>query len=238
MGLKSLDPNQFKSNPEDTLMPRLIDRRSRRIATACAALALLVGCGGNTETGTGENEAKPLNAQETEAILPDAKAMPGWKVVVAPAVYSLKKAKSIGVTRCYGEKQDSCENVRFAGASTFHVGKKPLVSFFALAYQDVDVAKSAYDPVWEAWRERVPEARKLNLGEIGERNDAVKGLSPSFDEGSKGVIAQVRVGTVILLVVGEAAPKIEMADSLIAKFATTFAKRARQAQDEGDFKDG
>ncbi|MGW3624815.1 hypothetical protein [Streptomyces sp. NPDC000880] len=219
-------------------MPRLIGRRSRRIATACVALTILVGCGGNTETSTGGNEASPLNAQETKAILPDAKAMPGWKVAVAPAAYSLTEAKTIGVARCYGGEQDSCENVRFTGASSFLVAKKPIVSFMALAYEDVNVAKSAYDPVWEAWRERVPEARNLNLGEIGERSDAVTGLSPSFDEGSKGVIAQVRVGTVILLVTGEAAPKIEMADSLIANFATTFAKRARQAQDQGAFKAG
>jgi hypothetical protein len=219
-------------------MPRPIDHRNRRIATACAALVLLVGCGGNTESGTGENEEKPLNAQETKAILPDEKTMPGWKVAVAPTAHSLKKAKSIGVARCYGDKEDSCKNVRFTGTSTFYVAKKPIVSFMALAYEDVGVAKSAYDPVWEAWRQRVPETRNLNLGEIGERSDAVTGLSPSFDEGSKGVIAQVRVGTVILLVMGEAAPNIEMDDSLIAKFATTFANRARQAQDQDDVKAG
>ncbi|MGW2510628.1 hypothetical protein ACWC0A_14555 [Streptomyces scopuliridis] len=75
-----------------------------------------------------------------------------------------------------------------------------------------------------------PEARKLNLGAIGERRDTVQGLNASMDEGSKGMIAQVRVGTVILLVTGEAAPKVDMADTLITKFATTFSERAQEAQ--------
>lgn len=211
-------------------MSKLIDSRSRRIATACVALVFLFGCGGNTESDAGGSEGKPLNAQETKAILPDAKAMPGWKIALAPTAYPLKEAISMGVTRCYGEEQNSCDNVRFTGASTFLAEKKPFVTFIALAYKDAAVAESAYEPVWEAWKERVPEARKLNLGAIGERRDAVQGLNASMDEGSTGAIAQVRVDTVILLVTGEGAPSAEMTDTLLAKFATTFSERAQEAQ--------
>ncbi|MGW6600319.1 hypothetical protein [Streptomyces sp. NPDC055036] len=211
-------------------MSKLTDSRGRRVATACVALVLLAGCGGNSESEAGGSNGKPLNAQETQAILPDAKAMPGWRISSAPTAYPLKEALSKGVTRCYGEEGSSCDNVQFTGSSSFLADRKPVVSFLAYAYKDTASAESAYESVWEVWKERAPEARKLNLGAIGERRDAVQGLNAAMDEGSKGMIAQVRVGTVILLVTGEAAPKIDMADTLITKFATTFSERAQEAQ--------
>ncbi|MFE7568613.1 hypothetical protein ACFU76_16885 [Streptomyces sp. NPDC057539] len=211
-------------------MSKLTNSRGRRVATACVALVLLVGCGGNSESEAGGSDGKPLNAQETQAILPDATAMPGWRVSLAPAAHPLKEALSKGVTQCVGEEGSSCDNVQFTGASTFLADRKPVVSFLAYAYKDTASAESAYESVWEAWKERAPEARKLNLGAIGERRDAVQGLNAAMDEGSKGMIAQVRVGTVILLVLGQAAPKIDMADTLITKFATTFSERAQEAQ--------
>ncbi|MER8068764.1 hypothetical protein ABTZ59_10800 [Streptomyces sp. NPDC094034] len=211
-------------------MSKLTDSRGRRVATACVALVLLAGCGGNSESKAGESDGKPLNAQETQAILPDAKAMPGWRVSIAPTAYPLKEALAKGVTRCYGEDGNSCDSVQFTGASAFLADRKPLVSFLAYAYKDTASAESAYESVWEAWKERAPEARKLDLGAIGERRDAVQGLNAAMDEGSKGMIAQVRVGTVILLVTGEAAPTMDMADTLITEFATTFSERAQEAQ--------
>ncbi|MFD7290709.1 hypothetical protein [Streptomyces sp. NPDC059863] len=209
-------------------MSKLTDSRGRRVAIACVALVLLAGCGGNSEAG-GSN-GKPLNAQETQAILPDAKDLPGWRITSAPTAYPLKEALAKGVTRCYGEEGSSCDNVQFTGSSSFLADRKPVVSFLAYAYKDTASAESAYESVWEVWKERAPEARKLNLGAIGERRDAVQGLNAAMDDGSKGMIAQVRVGTVILLVTGEAAPKIDMADTLITKFATTFSERAQEAQ--------
>ncbi|MFD7121550.1 hypothetical protein ACFWAA_31590 [Streptomyces sp. NPDC059922] len=212
-------------------MSKLTDSRGSCVAIACVALVLLAGCGGNSESEAGGSDGKPLNAQETQAILPDAKAMPGWRVSLAPTAYPLEEAVSKGVTRCHGEEGNSCDNVQFTGASTFLADGKPVVSFLAFAYKDTASAESAYESVWEAWKERTPEARKLNLGAVGERRDAVRGLNASMDEGSKGAIAQVRVGAVIVLVTGEAAPKVDMADTLITKFATTFSERAREAQD-------
>ncbi|MEV6425459.1 hypothetical protein [Streptomyces sp. NPDC051662] len=211
-------------------MSKLTDSRGSRAATACVALVLLAGCGGNSDSEAGGSDGKPLNAQETQAILPDAEAMPGWRVSLAPAAYPLKEALSKGVTRCVGEEGKSCDNVQFSGASAFLADRKPVVSFLAYAYKDTASAESAYESVWEAWKERAPEARKLNLGAIGERRDAVQGLNAAMDEGSKGIIAQVRVGTVILLVTGQAAPKMEMADTLITEFATTFSERAQETQ--------
>jgi hypothetical protein len=100
-----------------------------------------------------------------------------------------------------------------------------------LTYRDEEAAKSAYSPVWKAWSNRVPGGKALNLDKIGERSDAVSGRDLSFAPGSKGILSQAQVGSVPLLTHGAAAAKVDLEDSLIAKRATLFAKRARQEQE-------
>ncbi|WP_367320475.1 hypothetical protein [Streptomyces sp. HUAS ZL42] len=162
-------------------------------------------------------------------MLPDGKAIPGWDVAAEPLVYEQKKALSYGLTRCYTKQ--SCENVRFAGRSLFLKAKKPSITFLIMAYQDTETAQSAYEPVWKAWSGRVPQSQKVDLGKIGDRSDAVAGMDASFIPGSKGVLSQVRVGSVLLLTHGAAGSEVELADSLIDKLATAFAERAQQAKD-------
>ncbi|SOD82741.1 hypothetical protein [Streptomyces sp. Ag109_G2-15] len=198
----------------------------RKAAVAIgASLALLSGCGG----GTGE--APSLDAKQTVATLPDAKSVPGWEVSLEPVAYSLKKALSMGVGRCYGEAPDSCARVRFLGVSAFHQQGKPDLSFIVQTYKDSATAKSAYRAVWKGWKGRVPSSRPVNVGEVGEQRDAVAGLSASMAKDSKGTLVQVRVGSVIMLSMAESVPRIEMADSFLTKFATVFAQRADQVQE-------
>ncbi|WP_143659097.1 hypothetical protein [Streptomyces sp. SA15] len=167
--------------------------------------------------------------QETTSVLPDGKAIPGWDVAAEPSAYAQKKALEFGLTSCY--TKESCDNVHIAGRSMFMKAQKPGITFSIMTYQDAETAQSAYDPVWEAWNDRVPDAKRVDLGKIGERNDAVTGMDISGVPGSKSVLSQVRVGSVILLTHGAAVPKVELSDSLIGKCATAFAERARQAQD-------
>ncbi|MFC9915156.1 hypothetical protein [Streptomyces sp. NPDC127197] len=193
----------------------------RHTAASCAALVLLAGCGGNA------GEAKTLDAQQNRATLPDAKVAPGWKVTIDPVAYPLGKAKEFGVARCY-EGPEECSKVQFVGVSGLHDHNKPTVDFTLLTYPDSAAAQSAYEPVWKAWSSRIPEARALNLGEIGDQNDAVSGLSASLEKGSQGLISQVRVESVIMLTTGRAGSGIEMQNTL-KKFVTVFAERAEQA---------
>ena len=162
-------------------------------------------------------------------MLPDAESVPGWKVAAEPTADSLRKAISQGLTNCYTE--DSCEDIRFAGTSTFLHSGKPQLAFTILTYRDEETAKSAFTPVWKAWSSRVPGGKELDLGDIGEQSNAVSGRDASFVPGSKGTLSQARVGSVILLTQGAAAAEVDMKDSLVAKFATMFAERARQAQE-------
>ncbi|GAB7104858.1 hypothetical protein JCM4814A_31720 [Streptomyces phaeofaciens JCM 4814] len=165
---------------------------------------------------------------ETQAVLPNEKAVPDWTVAAEPMAYPLKKAVSQGLMSCYTD--EACEDVRYSGRSMLMENRKPQISFVILAYPDTETAKSAFAPVWKAWSGRVPDGKSLDLGDIGEQSDAVSGADASLVPGSKGVLSQARVGSVILLTHGAAAPKVEMEDSLIAEFATMFAERARQAE--------
>jgi hypothetical protein len=187
------------------------------------SFTVLVGC------GEGADEDSPLSAQEATSVLPGGKAVSGWDVAAAPSAYVQKKALEFGLTSCYTKA--SCENVRFAGRSVFIKAQKPGITFSILTYQDAETAQLAYASVWEAWNDRVPAAKRVNLGKIGDRNNAVTGLDVSGVPGSKSVLSQVRVGSVILLTHGAAAPKVELSDSLIGRCATAFAERAQQAQD-------
>ncbi|MEU1401333.1 hypothetical protein ABZ471_03025 [Streptomyces sp. NPDC005728] len=198
----------------------------RKTAVAAgASLALLSGCSG----GTGE--AVTLDETRTEGMLPDARVLPGWKVSLEPTAYSLQKARSMGMGRCYGEAPDSCARVRFHGASAFHQQGRPDLSFIVQTYQDSATAKSAYKAVWTAWKAQVPSSRHVNVGEVGEQRDAVAGLGASMAKGSKGLLVQVRVGSVIMLSMAESVPRVEMTDSFLTKFASVFAQRAGEVQD-------
>ncbi|MGW2710934.1 hypothetical protein ACWC4J_18380 [Streptomyces sp. NPDC001356] len=191
-----------------------------------ASLALLSGCGGEHSV-----ESAPLDASQAEAVLPDAASLPGWTASAEPVACSLKKAKALGVGRCYGgARQDSCAQVRFFGSSAFHQRGKPEISFIVQTYRDDASARAAYGTVWQAWKHQVPAARAVPAGELGDQRDGVMGRDASMAEGSKGALIQVRVGSVIMLSMATAGPQVDMADSFLSRFAGVFAQRATQAQ--------
>ncbi|MEU2438596.1 hypothetical protein ABZ595_20825 [Streptomyces rubradiris] len=189
-------------------------------------LVLLSGCGGGESGGV-----SPLDAGQAEAVLPDAAALPGWKVSMEPVAYPLEKAKEMGVGQCHDVAgQDSCAQVRFFGAAAFHQEDRPDISFIVQTYRDEETARAAYGTVWKAWKQWVPEARSVSAGDLGDQRDAVAGLSASVVKGSKGLMVQTRVGSVIMVSMAEAGPRTAMADSYMNRFAGVFTQRAGQAE--------
>ncbi|MFD5713774.1 hypothetical protein ACFWHW_25930 [Streptomyces pharetrae] len=200
-------------------------RLGRHVVVSCAALALLAGCGDG-----GADEAGPLSARQAEAVLPDAKAAPGWKVALEPVAYPQNKARELGVARCH-EGPEECSKPQVTGVSAMAGGRgEPQLDFVLMAYEDAEAAQASYEPVWKAWGGRSVEPRELDLGTIGDESDAVGGSSPSLRDGAKTVVVQVRVGSVIMLTMGEAGSGIELPNTL-EQFATVFAERAEQAQE-------
>ncbi|MFF5370648.1 hypothetical protein [Streptomyces sp. NPDC013187] len=208
-------------------------RLHRQVLASCAALALLVGCGSVDGSGSGTGtagESGPLSAEQVAAALPDAKAAPGWEVTSEPVAYPQKKARELRVARCY-EGPDECSKPQVTGVSALAGGRgKPRLDFVLIAYEDAESARASYEPVWKAWRGRSVKPRELDLGKIGDENDAVSGVHPSLQDGAGAATAQVRVGSVIMVTVGEAGPGIELPGTL-EKFTAVFAERAEQAQD-------
>ncbi|MFI9343680.1 hypothetical protein ACIG0D_20800 [Streptomyces sp. NPDC052773] len=197
-------------------------RLSRHSLALCACVALVAGCGDSAQ------ETSPLDARQTKAVLPNAEALPGWKVGLEPVAYPLKKAKEMGVARCY-QGAEECAKIQFAGVSEAHGSGKPSLGFVLMTYEDSVAAEKAYEPVWKSWSERSIERRELSLGDIGDESDAVTGLSASYEAGAKTLFAQVRVGSVIMLTLGEAGADIEL-QNWVKKCAVVFAERAEQAQ--------
>ncbi|WBO63481.1 hypothetical protein [Streptomyces camelliae] len=198
----------------------------RAAAAVCAALTLVSACGGHAEATT------PLTASQAKTVLPDARALPGWKVSIEPVAYTLKEARSVGAARCERMvARNSCVGVQNTGTSAFSRTGQPLVYFLVQTYQDEASAKSAYGTVWKSWKQEVPESRVLWNGKIREESDALVGSTTSMVKGSKGLLIQVRVGSVIMVSMAEAGAQVDMADSYLDRFADAFAKRAEEVQE-------
>ncbi|WP_159072799.1 hypothetical protein [Streptomyces glaucescens] len=209
---------------EVTVRPRT-RRLVRQAVVSCAALALLAGCGDGSA-----DEAGPLSARQAAAVLPDAKAAPGWEVAVEPVAYPQSKARELGVARCH-EGPEECSKPRVTGVSAMAGGRdKAQLDFVLMAYEDAKAAQASYEPVWKAWGGRSVEPRELDLGTIGDESDAVAGVSTSLRAGAEAVLVQVRVGSVIMVTMGEAGSGVELPNT-VEQFATVFAERAGQAQE-------
>jgi hypothetical protein len=200
--------------------------RYRRVSvvSAIATVALLSACGQEGE----DVKAAPLNEQQTKAVLPDAKAMPGWKVTDPPDAYSVANARTTGPDPCEKSVLKGCEGIRHAGSSEFSGTKKPNVSFTAMAYRNEAAAKAAYDVFWSSYVKSLRKPEKLDIGALGDRRDAVVGVGGY--EGEEAGFAQVRVGTVIVSLTAGVGQSTRLDHTLVTKLTAVVADRAREAQ--------
>ncbi|MEV6316485.1 hypothetical protein [Streptomyces sp. NPDC051776] len=99
-----------------------------------------------------------------------------------------------------------------------------------MSYSDEEAAEAAYGDYVDTYKEKLGEPKKLDLGKIGDNRDAWVGLGSSFEDDSKAVLAEMRVGSVILEIAAAAGPNVTLTDSLIKDLAAVFVERARQAQ--------
>ncbi|MYZ36888.1 MULTISPECIES: hypothetical protein [unclassified Streptomyces] len=199
-------------------------RRQWYVQTAGTALGavLLAGCGGEQA-----DTAAPLDQAQVRSVLPDAKAMPGWKTAEKPSAGALdSEFMRNGV--CPSEGNKGCEGSRFLGSVTFgRADNDALVDLWMVAYEDEQAAVAAYDVLWKDTARKAGK-EKAELGAAGEERDALRGaVGP---QGAQGITGQIRVGTTILRLDTSARHEDELNRGFVQDIAALFARRAQQAQ--------
>ncbi|THA76537.1 hypothetical protein E6R60_13150 [Streptomyces sp. A0642] len=200
-------------------------------AVAGAAALLLVGCGGGDEDG---GTAKALGKAEVSSVLPDAKAVPGWRTVMTPDAQEPNPEFPPSVCLAVDEKkrETACGDVAYWGASAY--ARKPdgtSLNFWTLAYKDEKSADAAYDVLAEHYGgDRVGVgAVAVGIGEPGDEREAHRAEMGTM--GGPATITQVRVGTTVLGISTGTQGKKAVSDQEAKDFAAMFAERAQQAQD-------
>ncbi|MFJ2894130.1 hypothetical protein ACIO87_04500 [Streptomyces sp. NPDC087218] len=203
-------------------------RGSRGLLAAGAALLLLAGCGG----GDG-GAAAALDRKQVASVLPDAKAVPGWRMYVKPDAQKPVAGfpPSVCMAATKKKRKTACDTVTSWGASAFV--RQPDVTtlnFWVLAYKDEETADAAYDVLIEWYGgDRVGRgARKVDLGDIGEDREANRAAVGTM--GGPATIAQVRVGTTVLGISTGTQGRTAVPDEQVEAFAAVIAERAKQAQ--------
>ncbi|MEU1469490.1 hypothetical protein ABZ434_14850 [Streptomyces sp. NPDC005761] len=210
-------------------------RRWHIRGAAAAAALLLAGCGGSDDSGSsaGTADAKAAWIDQTtmRTVLPDARAMPGWKAAaeISTTPMADRRTKSL---ICPGRNKTGCERARFLGSVTFRrADDKAEARFWVVTYQEERDADLAYDTLWkDTWGKT--GTHSVDIGTVGAERGATGGTAGRHAE---GFTAQIRVGTVILWVGSTAATDAEGVPDPAAKdFAedvtAMFAERAQQAQ--------
>ncbi|MFF4080137.1 hypothetical protein ACFYZN_12090 [Streptomyces sp. NPDC001777] len=202
-------------------------RGSRGLLAAGAALLLLAGCGG------GDGGAVALDRKQVASVLPDAKAVPGWRMYVKPDAQKPVAGfpPSVCMAATKKKRKTACDTVTSWGASAFV--RQPDVTtlnFWVLAYKDEETADAAYDVLIEWYGgDRVGRgARKVDLGDIGEDREANRAAVGTM--GGPATIAQVRVGTTVLGISTGTQGRTAVPDEQVKAFAAVIAERAKQAQ--------
>ncbi|MFJ2090618.1 hypothetical protein ACIOEW_15330 [Streptomyces sp. NPDC087901] len=204
-----------------------------RGAAAGAAALLLAGCGASdtgsgsgSGTGTGEDaKAAWIDQSSMRTVLPDVRAMPGWKTTEAPSTAPLTERLRKSLI-CPNKSNTGCERARFLGSVSFRRDDdRAETRFWMVTYQDERDADLAYDILWkDTWGKNGTE--NVDIGTVGAERGATGGTA---GRNADGFTAQIRVGTVILWVGSSAATG--SADKDFAKDVTAmFAERAQQAQ--------
>ncbi|MDK0520705.1 hypothetical protein [Streptomyces sp. ML-6] len=201
---------------------------SRGFLAAGAALLLLAGCGSGDDA-----EAAALDRKQVASVLPDAKAVPGWRNYMKPEAQ--KPVADFPPPVCTADTKEkrktACAPVTSWGTSAFV--RKPdgtTLNFWVLAYEDEKTAAAAHDVLIEWYGgDRVGmDARKVDLGDIGDDREANRAAVGTL--GGPATIAQLRVGTTVLGISTGTPGKKTVPDERVQAFATMFAERAQQAQ--------
>ncbi|MFJ4953047.1 hypothetical protein [Streptomyces sp. NPDC088760] len=203
--------------------------RNYRWCVAITAALLLAGCGGGTESDSGNGKAVALTQEQVRETLPDGVAMPGWKESARPTAVEMDKLYRSQA--CPIKDNAGCENARFYGASTFrHDDNAATVTFLIIAYDSERAAREAYDVLWDGYygKRAGQRAKTFGIGPIGDERDARFGSS-GF-RGEPGAVTQTRVGTTLLWTETASADKGHIDEDGVRDLATVLAKRARQAQ--------
>ncbi|MFE1960559.1 hypothetical protein [Streptomyces sp. NPDC059479] len=193
-----------------------------RAAGTGLGAVLLAGCGGEQA-----DTAAPLDQAQVRSVLPDAKAMPGWKTAEKPSAGALDtefKKSSV----CPNEGNKGCEGSRFLGSVTFErADSDALAGLWMVAYEDEQAAEAAYDVLWKDTAQKAGK-EKADLGSAGEERDALRGaVGP---QGTQGITGQIRVGTTILRLDASARDEDQLDKGFVKDIAALFAHRAQQAQ--------
>ncbi|MFF2007625.1 hypothetical protein ACFVWY_00935 [Streptomyces sp. NPDC058195] len=185
---------------------------------------LLAGCGG------GDTRATALDQKQAASVLPDAKAVPGWRNYMKPEAQ--KPVAEYPPRVCVTGKKAACDGVAFWGTSAFtHKPGGITLDFWILAYKDEKAADTAYDLLAEWYGgDRVGlDAEKVDLGGLGAEREANRAEVGTL--GGPATITQVRVGTTVLGMSTGTPGKSVVPDQQVRAFAEMFAARAQQAQD-------
>ncbi|MEV0785171.1 hypothetical protein AB0I52_19805 [Streptomyces sp. NPDC050423] len=201
----------------------------RGMAGGAAAL-LLAGCGG----GGGDSAAKALGKAEVASVLPDAKAVPGWRTAMKPQAEARNPElpPPACVTTSKKKHRTACDPVTFWGASAYvRESDAASLNFWTLAYEDEKTAGAAYDALAEYYGgDRVGvDAVPVPIGEPGQ--ERVSNRAKTGTMGGPATLTQVRVGTTVLGVSTGSQGTSALSDDQVKALAAMFAERARQAQD-------
>ncbi|MEL5956127.1 hypothetical protein AADR41_15380 [Streptomyces sp. CLV115] len=202
-------------------------RAGQGFLAAGAAAVLLGGCGG------GDATAAALDKGQVASVLPDAKAVPGWRNYVKPDAQKPVPGypPSVCVARTKAQRKTACDPVTSWGASAFvRKADATTLNFWTLAYEDEKTAEAAYDVLAEWYGgDRVGVgAEQVDLGGTGAEREANRAAVGTM--GGPATIAQIRVGTTVLGVSTGTQSRSAVADKEVKAFAAMFAERAQQAQ--------
>ncbi|MEV0581170.1 hypothetical protein [Streptomyces sp. NPDC050392] len=211
-------------------MRRASERWYVRGVAAGAAALVLAGCGGGGE----EAAAKALGKAEVVSILPDAKAMPGWRTQLEPDAQEPvpEYPPAFCLTKDKKKRATACGEITFYGVAAY-VRKPDVTSlnYWVLAYKDEKTADAAYDAIAEYYGgDRVGVgAVPVKIGEPGAEREANRAATGTM--GGPATITQLRVGTTVLGISTGTQGEKAVSDQEVKDLAAMFAERAQQAQD-------
>ncbi|MFD4941551.1 hypothetical protein ACFVYE_12525 [Streptomyces sp. NPDC058239] len=205
-------------------------QRCIRGAVAGAAALLLVGCGGGSGDGS---KAAALDSGQVASVLPDAKAVPGWRMYLEPKALEPVPDYPPPVCRTTSKekRETACGKATAWGSSAFvRKADATTLDFWALAYKDEKAADAAYDALAEWYGgDRVGQnAERVDLGSPGDDREANRAEVGTL--GGPATITQIRVGTTVLGISTATQGKSVVPDKQVKAFAAMFAERAQQAQ--------